>query len=500
MVRTGLNTLIYDTDMKNPGVCLGGESTKGVETLLGNPKRAVLLMALPMMVGMVAQSANNLIDAVWVAGLGPDALAAVGFVFPLFFILIGIGNGVGVGASSAIARHIGRGDKPSADRTAMQSVVLLIIGGIIGMVSLLLFQRPMLEAMGAGDTIEYCVQYATPVFICTLIFLLNGLFSNLLRAEGASNRSMITQIIAAVINIILDPIFIYGDVFGEIFGMDVGFKLGLGMGMAGAAWATILAVITSFVIMLYWYFIKKDTYIKLRTRYIPLHRETDVDILKVGLPASGELVVISIISMVMNFIIVLSDEGTNGVAIYSSTWRLINILMIPLMSIGGAVVPVLGAAYGARRFDKMNVAYVYSIKFCLVLMVVLVLITEIFAEYMAIIFTYSDSTSALRGSMVDCLRITSLFLPFASWGFIAVGLFQAVGKGGSSFICTFIRNGTQLISSGILVVTVGTFISIMWGVVAMEILGSIIAGVWSYMLLRSISRGGMSSSSESSET
>ena len=102
---------------------MGGESTKGVETLLGNPKRAVLLMALPMMVGMVAQSANNLIDAVWDAGLGPDALAAVGFVFPLFFILIGIGNGVGVGASSAIARHIGRGDKPSADRSRCRKFI-----------------------------------------------------------------------------------------------------------------------------------------------------------------------------------------------------------------------------------------------------------------------------------------------------------------------------------------------------------------------------------------
>ena len=463
-----------------------GENTKGVDTLLGNPKRAVLLMAIPMIVGLVAQSLNNLIDAVWVAGLGPDALAAVGFVFPLFFILIGIGNGIGVGASSAIARHIGREDKASADRAAMQSIVLVTIGGAVAMVLLLLFQRPILIAMGAGDTIEYCVEYGTPVFLCTLIFLLNGLFSNLLRAEGASKRSMVTQIVAAVINIILDPLLIYSDVMGEVFGIDIGFKLGLGMGMAGAAWATAIAVAVSFVMMLYWYFVKKDTFIKLRRKFIPLHKETDVDILKVGLPASCEMVLMSIISMVMNFIIVLSDQGTNGVAIYSSTWRLVNILMIPLMAIGGAIVPVLGAAYGAKRFDKMNVAYMYSFRFCFILMLVLVAITEIFAEFMVLIFTYSESTIPLRDSMVDCLRIICIFLPFASWGFVAVGLFQAVGKGLCSFICTLIRNGTQLISSGILVALVGSFVSIVWGIVAMEIAGSIIAGVWSYTLLKSL--------------
>lgn len=477
-----------------------GETTKGVDTLLGNPKRAVLLMALPMIVGMIAQSANNLIDAVWVAGLGPDALAAVGFVFPLFFILIGIGNGVGVGASSAIARHIGRGDKDAAEKVAMQAIVLVVIGGIAAMILLLLFQRPLMEVMGAGETIELCIEYGTPVYLCALLLLLNGLFSNLLRAEGASSRAMSTQIVAAIVNIILDPIFIYGNVFTDVFHTDVGFSIGLGMGMAGAAWATIIAVAFSFVIMLYWYLVKKDTFIKFNPKHIPLDKETDVDILRVGLPASCEMILVSIISMAMNYVIVMTDLSTNGVAIYTSTWRLINILMIPLMAIGGAVVPVLGAAYGARSFDKMNVAYMYSFKFCFILMVVLTLLTELLADYMVLIFTYSDSTAALRTEMIECLRVLCIFLPFASWGFIAVGLFQAVGKGLSSFICTLIRNGTQLIAGIILVVTLGTFVSVIWGIVAMEIFGSIVAGVWSYILLKAILSGNFVSPESKTET
>ena len=460
--------------------------TKGVETLLGNPKKAVIAMALPMIVGLVAQSANNLIDAVWVAGLGSDALAAVGFVFPLFFILIGIGNGIGVGASSAVARHIGRGDKEAVDRTAMQGIVILFLISIVVMIVFLAFQRPILSMLGVGDTLELCVDYSTPIFLTMVLLLLNGYLMNLIRSEGAASRAMKSQIVAAVINIILDPIFIYTDVAKEVFNMDLGFSLGFGWGMAGAAWATIMAIMVSLVMLLYWYFVKGDTYVKIKAKDIPLDKETDLDILKVGVPASLEMIVMSLFSMIMNIIIVAADRGTDGVAIFSSTWRLVQILMIPLMAIGGAVVPILATGYGAKRYDKMHVAYMYSTKVCVLIQLVLVTITIIAAEFLVVIFTYSEGTAGLKDDMVSCLRILVLFLPFASWGFVSVGLFQAIGMGMKSFICTVFRNGLQIPAGMILLSTVGTFISIVWGVVLMEILGSILAGVWSYLLLRSI--------------
>lgn len=450
---------------------MGEEKTAGVETLLGNPKKAVLAMSIPLIIAMIAQSANNLIDAVWVAGLGTDALAAVGFVFPLFFIVIGVGNGIGIGTSSAIARHIGREDKKSADATAVQGILLVLIGGIIVTILMLAIERPLLLLLGAGDTIDMCVSYATPIFIATLLFLANGMFSNLLRAEGDAKRAMITQIMAAVINIILDPIFIY--------------DYGLGMGMAGAAWATVIAVAIPFTIMLYWYFVQKKTYITLKKEYIRIDKECDKDILRVGIPSSMEMIMMSIFSMVMNVIIVMAG-GTDSVAIYSSTWRLVQILMIPLMAIGGAIVPVCAAAYGARRPDKIKVAYNYSIKVCFIIMIVLVAVTELLADYFVMIFTYSDSTQSLTGDMVQCLRIISLFLPFAAWGFAASGLFQAMGMGMKSLICTVFRNGLQIPVCYVLAITVGSFISLMWGIVAMEIIGSLLAGVWSLLLLRAL--------------
>ena len=107
------------------------EKTKDVETLLGNPKKAMLAMAIPVIISMVVQNANNLIDTAWVAGLGTSALAAVGFAFPLFFIIISVANGIGIGSSSAIARFIGMGDHESANRTAGQAVILTIMQGFI---------------------------------------------------------------------------------------------------------------------------------------------------------------------------------------------------------------------------------------------------------------------------------------------------------------------------------------------------------------------------------
>jgi putative MATE family efflux protein len=449
----------------------GTERTKGVETLLGNPKKAVLAMSIPLIIAMIAQSANNLIDAVWVAGLGSSALAAVGFVFPLFFIIIGVGNGLGVGTSSAIARHIGRNDKASADAAATQGLMMAIVGGAVVTVLILIFLRPIMMALGAGDTIDDCVNYAFPIFLSTIIFLINAMLSNLLRAEGDAKRSMNTQILSAGINIILDPLFIY--------------DYGLGLGIAGAAWATVIAVLFPLALMLYWFFIKKDTYIKISRKNMRFNKAIDKDILRVGIPASMEMMLMSVFSMLMNMIIVLVG-GTDNVAVYSSTWRLIQMLMIPLMAIGGAIVPVCAAAYGARRYDKVKEAYKYSLKICVVIMVILTVLAIALAEYLVIIFTYNDSTAYLKDNMVLCLRIVCPFLPFASWGFVASGLFQAVGMGVKSFVCTLVRNGLQIPACYIVAITIATFSGVMWAILITEIIGSIVAGIWSVLVLRAL--------------
>ncbi|MFA7162243.1 MAG: MATE family efflux transporter, partial [Candidatus Methanomethylophilaceae archaeon] len=289
--------------------------TKGVDTLLGDPKKAIVALSVPFMIAMIAQTANNLIDSVWVAGLGPDALAAVGFVFPLFFILVGIGNGVGVGAASAIGRAIGREEKRTADRIASQAVVLSVAVSIPISILLLIFQRPLLLLLGAGDTIDLCVEYGTPIFLMGVFMILNGVMGGILRAEGNARAAMNAQLLMAGSNMALDPLLIY--------------DYGLGLGIAGAAWATAAAGMISLGVMVYlFFFARKRTYVTMSLGDSKPDKEIYKDILRVGVPSSMEMLIISLVSAVMNMLIIMVG-GTDGVGIYVSVWRLIMLAMIP---------------------------------------------------------------------------------------------------------------------------------------------------------------------------
>ena len=448
--------------------------TKDVEVMLGNPKKAILAMSIPIVVAMVVQNANNLIDSVWVAGLGPDALAAVGLIFPFFFIMMSIGNGVGVGSSAVIGRLIGQNNKSAADRAASQSILMTFVLGIVMSVLMLIFQRPLFTALGAGDAIQECIDYATPIFLFSTIFLLNAVMSNLLRSEGASKKSMYSQILAAVINIVLDPIFIY--------------DFGLGWGMAGAAWATTVASTISLLLLVYWYFFTDITYLKIHLKGIRFEKVLDKEILRIGFPASLEMLVISLVSMVGNVIIIMV-AGTNGVGVYSSTWRLVQIAMIPMMGFSSALVPVCAANYGRRRYDNIKTGFMYSLVLMEIVMIVISIITFIFADQIVTVFTYSEETAILKDDMAYGLRACCLFIPVAPLGFITSGLFQSLGMGTKSLVCTAIRNVLMLPICYALAITVGTFESFWFGTVFAEILGIIVAGVWGLYTLKALMDG-----------
>ena len=164
--------------------------TKDVDTLLGNPKRAMLAIAVPVIISMVVQNANNLIDTAWVAGLGTSALAAVGFAFPLFFIIISIGTGIGIGSSSAIARFIGQGDRESANRTAGQAIILTVILSILLAVFLAFIMKPLFTVLGAGPYVQDCIDYFTPVIITMPIALVGIVAIVLMMAMDESDTTL----------------------------------------------------------------------------------------------------------------------------------------------------------------------------------------------------------------------------------------------------------------------------------------------------------------------
>ncbi len=254
------------------------EPTKGVSLLIGDPKKAVLKLSGPMILAMMIQAAYNLVNAVWVAGLGSNALASVGFVTPVFMVVMGLSNGLGAGVSSSISRRIGAGDKSGADNTAIHALLLVIAVSLLTTVSLLSFAGPLLAAMGAGDALELALEYGNIVFAGSIFAVFSAMAFAILRGEGDTKRTMYAMAAGSVINAVLDPVLIYW----------------AGLGVAGAAWGTVISMSMVSLVQAYWLLIKRDTYVALTRRAFSLSRAVTLDILRVGIPASIEFLFYSI--------------------------------------------------------------------------------------------------------------------------------------------------------------------------------------------------------------
>ena len=448
------------------------EMTKDVETMLGAPKKAIVKMAIPTIVAMLASSINGLVDAAWISGLGSDALAAIGLLFPIFFITVGVSSGISIGASSAIARYIGSGNKEQAERTASVAFSLTILFAILFSILGFTIARPMMMAIGGADVIDYCMDYANVLFIFAIVFFINALMSSILRSEGSAKRSMVIMISGAILNLILDPIFIYT----------------FGWGMAGAAFATAVALTVSTIPAFYWFWIKRDTYIKIRIGRPHFDKLIAKDIFRVGIPASFEFVAISVAVILMNMILVTTAEGTDAVAIYSAGWRIFNIIMIPCLGIGAAVVPICAAAFGGNDPKKVKLAFMYSLKLSVLTMAVLALLLFVTAGLFASLFSYSDGTAYLHSKLVTFIRISCSFLPFIGLGVLSSSLFQALGMGTKAFVSTTFRNFV-LLPPVFLISLNGTLTDIWWCAAIMEIIGPVIVGIWCLFIVTALMKG-----------
>lgn len=438
------------------------EVDQRISMVTGDPKRAIRALAVPMIISMFLIMAYNLADSIWVAGLGPEALAALGFITPIFMIITGLGNGLGAGATSSIARCIGAVDKNKANNSAIHSLILTIVISLI-LTVLMLYSLPrLLLAMGAGSTESLAIQYGQIVFGGLIFLIFSSVASGILRAEGDAKRPMYAMVATAVLNIILDPIFIYY----------------FGWGIAGAAWATVLSAGISCVLMIFWLF-KGKTYISFSFKYFKADLGVIRDILMVGLPASAEFFVMSILGMLLNYVLVITG-GASAVAVYTAGWRVMMMVMIIPIGIGTAVITVAGAAFGARRYDKLKTTLNYGVKLGLGLAIVVGLLLYIFSVFIASIFAYSSQTAYLAPQIAAFLQVMVLFYITVPLGIISSSLFQGMGKGITSLILTVLRELAFIAIFAYLFAFVFNFGShgVWWGLVVGSAIGCLIAFTW----------------------
>ncbi len=437
--------------------------TEGTRTLLSDPKKAIVKLALPMMVAMTLLTAYNLVDAFWVAGLGSDALAAVGFTFPLFFIIIGLANGLGVGGGAAISRMIGARNKAGADNVAVHTMIMLAVLAVVVTVPFYLLAGNLFVLLGAGSAAGMAAEYGRILFLGTAAILFTNVAYAILRGEGDAKRPMYAMALGAVGNIVLDPILIYT----------------LDMGIAGAAWATVLSILASVGLLGYWLFIKRDTYVSFRWSGFAPQRSIVTDVLRVGVPASVEQMIMALSTLVLNGIIVFV-ASTDGVAVYSVGWRVIMIAITPLLAIAMAVVAVTGATYGARTFDQMETAHLYSVRLGLLIGGVLAVATYVLAPWIAALFTTAEGSAHLAPDLTAFLQVMCLFYPMVGFGMFSSSLFQGTGRGMNSLCVTILRSVILTIAFvWILAVYLGFGLTgIWWGIAAGNMLGATTGYLW----------------------
>lgn len=398
------------------------QPNKKMELLGSAPiPKALLALGLPTMIGMLINALYNLVDTYFVGGLGTDQMGAVTVAFPLGQIVVGLGLLFGNGAAAYLSRLLGRGDKDTANKvasTALYSSVL--IGGIVILCSVI-FLEPILRQTGAIESVmPYAVTY-TSIYITFSIFnVFNVTMNNIVSSEGAAKTAMCALMAGAILNVVLDPIFIYI----------------LNFGVAGAAIATAISQIVSALIYLFYIFRKKSVF-TFRIKECCFSKEIMSEILKIGIPTMVFQLLTSLsISMINN---AAKEYGGSVLAAMGPLTKIMSMGSLIVFGFLKGFQPIAGFSYGAKKFDRLQEAIKTSILWSTTFCVIFGLAAAVFSTDIMSLFTKSDMEMIRVGSIV--LRASGV--SFILFGFYTVYsfLFLVMGKAKEGCILGACRQG-----------------------------------------------------------
>ena len=409
------------------------DASENLKTLLGEPKKAIRSMVLAFFIAMAVVELNQFVDTFWVSGLGAVSSSAVATSSPIYGLMMCAGLGIGVGATATIAFRLGRGDFEEANRLAANSLLLGIICAVVSSVLVLVFARSLILIMGAESIVDECLFYILPFIFLSPLLLCNSILGGILRAEGAARKSTIVQMSAAILNMIIDPILIYG----------------LGLGVFGAGLSTALSAGIALAIGFSWYAKDRMT-VKLTRGSFRRDREMSREVLDVGGPKTVQALISNTTDLIQRVFLIVAG-GTNAVMFYNYSWRYIAIINLPGRAYENAMVPVCSAAYGQRDLLKMREGFLYTAKWVLIFSGVFAVVLFVFSEPLMSILTYEDSMRELRPQFVWTLQISTLLIPFSALMGIGSSMLQALKKSKVSmyyyFFWGFVKLGMYAVAA-----------------------------------------------------
>lgn len=379
-------------------------------------------MAIPMMISMLVQAFYNIVDSVFVARISENALTAVSLAFPLQSLCIAVGGGTAVGMNALLSRSLGEKNQDMVDRSANTGIFLFLCSYVVfALIGIFLAEPFFLAQTDVEEIVNYGVFYTRICLGCSIGIFMQFCFEKLLQSTGRTKLSMITQIIGAVTNIILDPIFIFG-----LCGMPR-------MEVAGAAVATVIGQILAAIVALVMN-LKKNKEIRFNLKLVRFDKAIAGEIYRVGLPSIIMQSIGSVMTFCMNKILIVFS--TTATAVFGAYFKLQSFIFMPIFGLNNAMVPIIAFNYGAAKPDRVKRTIVTTIVTAVSIMG---LGTLAFETIPHVLLSFFDASEHMLSIGVPALRIIGTHYLLAGFCIIAGSVCQAIGNPIYSLITSVCR-------------------------------------------------------------
>ncbi len=410
--------------------------------------RLLLSMSIPMMISMLVQALYNVVDSYFVAQISEDALNAVSLAFPVQNLMIAVAVGTGVGINALLSKSLGERRQRRANATALNGLFLAVLSCLVFMVIGLLGSRLFFQVQTNEQAIvDYGVDYMTIVCGLSVGMFLQTASDRLLQATGRTIYTMVTQAVGAVINIIMDPILIFG-----LFGFPR-------MEVAGAALATVLGQILAACLSLF-FNLTRNHDIQFHFRGFRPDGRIIARIYSVGIPSIIMQSIGSVMVFGMNKILI--SFTTTATAVFGVYFKLQSFVFMPVFGLNNGMVPIVAYNYGARRPDRIVKTIRYSVTYAVCIMLVGLMIFQLAPDVMLNLFRAEGDSGDMLTIGVPALRIISLSFLFAGYAIVCSSVFQALGHGVLSLTVSVVRQLVVLLPVGFLLSLTGNLELVWW--------------------------------------
>ena len=411
-------------------------------------KKLLISMSLPMMISMLVQALYNVVDSIFVAQLSEQALTAVSLGFPLQNLMIAVGSGTGVGINAMLSKSLGEKRFDEADKAANTGLLLAVLSSLFFVLIGLFAVTPFLKSMTkTTEVVEYGETYLRIVLCFSMGLFLQMTGERILQSTGRTMLSMIAQLTGAVLNLIFDPILIFGVP-----------ALGIpSLGIAGAAIATVFGQHAAAVVALILNVKKnKELHFSLKKILKP-EGQAVARIYKVGVPSILMMAIGSLTNYLLNQILIRFSE--TATAVFGAYFKMQSFFFMPLFGLNGGLVPIMAYNYGARDKKRVLEALRFAVILAVILMTVGTIIFEVFPKTLLGFFNASEHMLEIG---VPALRIIGAHFPVAAVCIMLSATFQAFAKGMYSLITSLLRQVVALVPAALILALIFKDVDAVW--------------------------------------